>query len=113
MLESDSGVLVMPPRTKTQMEPAGAGLEKLVADSLRRMPLTDAPLIAWPLVCGSAVAERTRAVGFAAGVLRIEVSDAGWKRELQSLAPRYLATINRYVGQRVQRLEFVLRGEVR
>ena len=100
-------------KAKTQMEPAGAGLEKLVADSLRRMPSTEAPLIAWPLVCGSAVAERTRAVGFAGGVLRIEVSDAGWKRELQALAPRYLATINRYVGQRVQRMEFVLRDEVR
>jgi hypothetical protein len=100
-------------KAKTQMEPAGAGLEKILADSLRRMPLTDAPVIAWPLVCGSAVAERTRAVSFAGGSLRIEVSDTGWRRELQALAPRYLATINRYVGQRVQRLEFVLRDEVR
>ena len=100
-------------KAKTQMEPAGAGLEKILADSLRRMPPTEAPLIAWPLVCGSAVAERTRAASFAAGILHIEVSDAGWKRELQALAPRYLATINRYVGQRVQRLEFVLRDEVR
>ena len=85
----------------------------MVADSLRRLPPTEAPLIAWPLVCGSAVAERTQAVSFAGGVLTIEVSDAGWKRELQALAPRYVATINRYVGQRVQRVEFVLRGEVR
>ena len=100
-------------KAKTQMEPAGAGLEKILADSLRRMPLTDAPLIAWPLVCGSAVAERTRAVSFTGGVLRIEVSDTGWKRELQSFAPRYLATINRYVEKPVQRLEFVLRDEVR
>ena len=92
------------------MEPVGAGLEKIVADSLRRAPLNDAPLLAWPLVCGSAVAERTRAVSFLGGVLRVEVSDTGWQRELQVLAPRYLATINRYVGERVHRLEFVLRG---
>jgi hypothetical protein len=98
-------------KAKRQMEPAGAGLEKILVDSLRRMPLTDAPVIAWPLVCGSAVAERTRAVSFTGGVLRVEVSDTGWRRELQALAPRYLATINRYVGQRVQRLEFVLRDE--
>jgi hypothetical protein len=96
-----------------EVEPASAGLEKVVADSLRRLPPAEAPLIAWPLVCGSAVAERTRAVGFANGVLSVEVSDAGWKRELQALAPRYVATINRYVGQRVLRVEFVLRGEVR
>jgi len=67
--------------------------------------------MAWPVVCGSAVAERSRAVSFFGGVLRIEVADAGWKRELQALAPRYLATINRYVREGVQRLEFVVRGE--
>jgi hypothetical protein len=92
------------------VEQAGAGLEKIVAAAIRRSPLDDAPLTAWPLVCGSAVADRTRAVNFSDGVLRIEVSDPGWKRELQSLAPRYLATINRYVEQKVQRLEFVLRS---
>ena len=95
------------------MELASAGLEKVIVDSLRRAPPAEAPLIAWPLVCGSAVAERTRAVGFASGVLRVEVSDAGWQRELRALAPRYVATINRYVAQRVERLDFVLRAEVR
>ena len=66
-------------------------------------------LLAWPLVCGSVVAERTRAVDFASAVLRVEVPDAGWKRELQGLAPRYLAQVNRYSGQKVERIEFVIR----
>ena len=91
------------------MEQAGSGLEKLVAGSLRRVPAGEAPLLAWPLVCGSVVAERTCAVEFADAVLRVEVPDAGWKREMQSLAPRYLATLNRYCGQRVERIEFVIR----
>lgn len=94
------------------MEQAGAGLEKIVAGSLRRVPPGQAPLLAWPLVCGSAVAERTRALDFADAVLRVEVPDAGWKRELQSLAARYVAVINRYAGQKVERIEFVIqRGE--
>ena len=92
------------------MELASAGLEKIVADSLRLMPAAEAPLMAWPIVCGSAVAERSRAVSFSSGVLRIEVADTGWKRELQALAPRYLATLNRYVGHSVRHLEFVVRG---
>jgi hypothetical protein len=54
------------------------------------------------------VAERTRALEFAGAVLKVEVPDAGWKREMQSLAPRYLATLNRYAGQKVQRIEFVI-----
>jgi predicted nucleic acid-binding Zn ribbon protein len=88
------------------LEQAGAGLEKLVADSLRQAPET--ALLAWPLACGSAVAERTRALGFEDGVLRIEVADAGWKSELQALAPRYLAIINRYTREPVRRIEFVV-----
>lgn len=91
------------------MEQAGTGLEKLVLGSLRRAPQGEAPLLAWPLVCGAAVAERTRAVQFADAVLRVEVPDAGWKREMQSLAPRYLATLNRYAGQQVEKIEFVIR----
>lgn len=91
------------------MQQAGGGLEKIVVSSLRRVPPSDAPLLAWPLVCGSVVAERTRALDFANSVLRVEVPDAGWKREMQNLAPRYLATLNRYAGQKIERIEFVLR----
>jgi hypothetical protein len=82
-----------------------------VLGSLRRVPPGDAPLLAWPLVCGSVVAGRTQAVEFSDSVLRVEVPDAGWKREMQSLAPRYLATLNRYAGQKVERIEFVIRLE--
>ena len=91
------------------MEQAGSGLEKIVVNSMRRVPHGEAPLLAWPLVCGSVVAERTRAVDFAGVVLSVEVPDAGWKREMQSLAPRYVAAINRYAGQKVERIEFVVR----
>lgn len=90
------------------LEQAGAGLEKLVAQSLQQAASSDATLLAWPLACGSAVAERTRTLGFEDGVLRVEVADAGWKAELQALAPRYLAILNRYTRQPVRRIEFVV-----
>jgi hypothetical protein len=32
-----------------------------------------------------------------------------WKRQMQSLVPRYLAALNRYAGQKVERIEFVIR----
>jgi len=91
------------------MEQAGAGLEKIIAQSLRQAPPADAPIMAWPVVCGSAVAERTRALSFEGGVLRVAVADAGWRAELQALAPRYLAMLNRYT-RTVQRVEFVVAG---
>jgi predicted nucleic acid-binding Zn ribbon protein len=90
------------------LEQAGSGLEKIVAQSLRLAPRAEAPLMAWPVVCGSAVAERTRALSFADGVLHVEVAGQGWKAELQALAPRYLAMINRYTTEAVRRIEFVV-----
>ena len=90
------------------MEQVGAGLEKIVAGSLRRSPAGEGPLLAWALACGHAVAGRTRAIDFAQGILRVEVPDAGWRAELQALAPQYLAVLNRYVTESVKRIEFVI-----
>jgi hypothetical protein len=84
-------------------------MEKIVADALHRTPADNRPVLAWPLACGSVVAERTRAVSFSGGVLTVEVSDAGWKRELATLAGRYLAILNRHAGHRVDRIEFITR----
>ena len=82
-----------------------------MASALRRARAGEGPVLAWPLACGSTVAERTRAVDFAQGVLRVEVPDVGWRKELQSFAPQYLAVINRYVGESVKRIEFILAGQ--
>jgi len=100
----------MPPKKKHSMQPAAAGLERVLARSIRKASAEEAPLLAWPLACGSAVAARTRALEFADGVLHVEVPDAGWRRELRALAPRYLATLSRYGADGVTRVEFVLAG---
>jgi hypothetical protein len=92
------------------LEQAGRGLEKLVVQALRQAPPAEAPLLAWPIACGSAVAERTRALSFVDGVLRVAVTDAGWKAELQNLVPRYLSAINRYTTAPVYEIEFVVAG---
>ncbi len=93
------------------MQLASAGFEKIIVGSLRRVAPEEAPLLAWPLVCGSAVADRTRAIGFANCVLSVEVPDFGWRRELQTLAPQYVAMLNRYASQKVERVEFVVRRD--
>lgn len=95
------------------MERATAGLQKIVSDALRRTPPAQAPMLAWPLACGTAVAERTRPIEFTDGVLRVEVPDSGWRTELQALAPQYVAVINRYTAQNVRRIEFVVHNRPR
>ena len=93
------------------MEHIGAGLDKIVASSLRRAAAGTGPVLAWPLACGPKVAERTRALDFVEGILRVEVPDAGWRVQLRELAPRYLVAINRYVGECVKRIEFVIQTD--
>jgi len=95
-------------RSDRFMQPVGPGIEKVVASAVRRAPAGTGPVLAWPLACGQTVANRTRAVDFLAGVLHVEVPDARWRNELQVLAPRYVATLNRYVAEEVKRIEFVV-----
>jgi hypothetical protein len=90
------------------MQQIGPTLEKIMATALRRSAAGEGPLLAWPLACGQRVAKRTRALDFSHGILRVQVPDAGWRTELQSLAPRYVAVMNRYLSENVSRIEFVL-----
>ncbi len=91
------------------MERARDGLHKIVVDAIRRAPAAEAPVLGWPLACGAAVAERTRAVSYTDGVLSVEVPDAVWRNELLGLVPRYLATLNQFA--KVKRIEFVTAKE--
>jgi hypothetical protein len=85
-------------------------LETIIAKALHRAPAGESALLAWPVACGSAVADRTRALSFSDGILRVEVADAGWRRELAHLAPRYVALINKYSATLVKRIEFVVKA---
>jgi hypothetical protein len=87
-----------------------AGLETIIVKALHRAPAGESPLLAWPIACGSAVADRTRALSFSDGILHVEVADAGWRQELANLAPRYLAVINKYSATSVKRIEFVVKA---
>ena len=93
---------------QNELQSAASGLERVISRSLRKASAGEGPLLAWPFACGSAVAARTRALDFVDGILRVEVPDLGWRRELQSLAPRYLAVLNRYIADNVRRIEFIV-----
>ncbi len=90
------------------MEPARGTLQKIVAEMLAQVPAEQAPVVAWQFVCGKRVADRTEALAFAEGVLRVEVPDATWRTQLTDLTPRYLELLRQYTGQKIVRLEFVV-----
>jgi hypothetical protein len=93
------------------MEPASVGLSKILSQALRQTPADEAPVLVWPLACGATVAERTKALSFADGVLRVEVPDRAWREQLAELASRYLPVLNQYCTSRVRAIEFVVQGQ--
>jgi predicted nucleic acid-binding Zn ribbon protein len=83
-------------------------LERIVAEQLRRAPANEQPLLAWSVVCGKAVAEKTSAQSFRDGEIQVIVPDRGWQKQLTSFAEQYIAGINRLMGKDVvQRITFV------
>lgn len=68
-------------------------------------------MLAWAVVCGKTVAEKTSATAFSDGELHVTVPDRAWQKELASFVPQYIAGINRVVGEDVvQRITFTPAG---
>ena len=64
-------------------------------------------IASWPLAVGKTIAKRTRAVSVYDGMLLIEVEDALWERNLQSLEPHILSKLNQNLGHaKVRGLRF-------
>ena len=52
----------------------------------------------WPSLVGPRVARHSRAVGFQAGVLQVEVEGSAWMHELGFLKRQLLRTVNQHLG---------------
>ena len=90
------------------MQHARGTLRKIFADKVCAQAGDDAPLLAWPVVCGAAVAEKTKALNFVDGVLVVAVPDAAWRNQLQGMYQQYLAGLNQLAGKQVQNISFVV-----
>ena len=91
-----------------ELQSARSPLLEIARELARRAGPEEAPGVMWPLVCGSAVAQRTRVLNFANGVVRIEVPDGRWRSELAALAPQYVASFNQMLPETgIERVEFV------
>jgi Dna[CI] antecedent, DciA len=93
------------------MRHASGTLKKIFADTLHRDGGDNAPVLAWPLVCGSKVAEKARAIGYADGVLTVEVPDATWQQQLDSFTPQYLTGLKQLSARPVKAIKFVVRNQ--
>ena len=90
------------------MQHARGTLRKIFKDQVCSKAGVQAPLLAWPVVCGAAVAEKTRALSFVDGVLVVAVPDVVWRRQLQLMYQQYLGGLNQIAGQQVRNISFVV-----
>jgi len=88
------------------MQSARQNLETLAAKVLRNTEPAEGVVLIWPLVCGSAVAERARAVAFENEILRVTVPDKGWQSQLEAFAAQYLERLSNLAGVRVKRISY-------
>lgn len=88
------------------MQSARQDLQSLAAHILKNSDPAEAVVLAWPLVCGTAVAERVRAIAFENETLRVAVPDKGWQAQLEAFSAQYLHRLSRLAGAPVKRIRY-------
>ena len=91
------------------MEPMREILRSTLGRSLRNIREEDRLSAAWIVACGCAMADRGRVIGYEAGVLRIEVADAVWLRQMVSLRAVLEREIARVACLPIAEIRFELR----
>jgi len=85
-------------------------MRDLLKVSLRRSlgALSDEDRLAaaWPVVCGRAMAERGAVVGYVDGIVRMQVEDGAWARQLMSMRVQIAGELARIAGVRVSEIHF-------
>lgn len=93
------------------MEPVRTGLRNILADIMRGTSVDQAVMLAWPLVCGKEVAERTEPVGFSRGVLTVDVPDSTWRGQLTSFSRKYVSGFAELLGPVVIDVKFKVKQQ--
>jgi hypothetical protein len=77
-----------------------------LAQSLGGLSDEDRLAAAWPVACGKAMADRGTVVGFADGVVRVQVEDGAWLRQLISMRRHLAGEMARIAGVTVSEIHF-------
>jgi len=88
------------------MQSARQDLQSLTRRVLQGAAPEEAVSVAWPLVCGSVVAERAQAISFEAGVLRVRVPDRGWQSQLEAFSKQYVNKLSKLTGTAITTIRY-------
>ena len=86
------------------------GMRDLLKGSLGRslgaLREEDRLAAAWPVACGKALAGRGTVVGYADGVVRVQVEDGAWMQQLRSMRGQLAGEMARIAGVTVSEIHF-------
>jgi len=88
------------------MQSARQDLQSLAARLLEGASPEEAVVLAWPLVCGSVVAERVQAAAFDSGVLRVLVPDRAWQAQLEAFSEHYAHKLSKLTGVAIAKISY-------
>jgi predicted nucleic acid-binding Zn ribbon protein len=93
------------------------GMRDLLKGSLGRslgaLREEDRLAAAWPVACGKAMAEHGIVVGYVDGVVRVQVEEGTWLRQLISMRGQLAGEMARIAGVRVSEIHFEKRKDGR
>jgi predicted nucleic acid-binding Zn ribbon protein len=81
-------------------------LKGALAQSLAGLSEEDRLAAAWTVACGRAMAEHGVVAGYVEGVVRIEVVDVAWLRQLMSMRGQLAREMARIAGVKVTEIHF-------
>ena len=85
-------------------------LRGTLRESLRAMSPEDRLAAAWPVACGRALAGHGVIVGFAEGILSIQVADPAWLTQMRSMRSVLEHDLARVAGVPVRAIHFELKA---
>jgi predicted nucleic acid-binding Zn ribbon protein len=84
-------------------------LKASLGESLGALPAEDRLVAAWPVACGKAMAGRGAVIGYADGVVRVQVGDGAWLRQLTSMRGQLARGMARISGVPVSEIHFEMK----
>ena len=81
-------------------------LKGSLARSLDALSDQDRLAAAWPVACGKTMAGRGTVVGYSDGIVRVQVEDGAWLRQLTSLREQLAREMTRIAGVTVSEIHF-------
>jgi len=88
-------------------------LRGALSRSLSRLQAEDKLAAAWPVACGRALAGRGAVIGFADGLVYVEVNDGAWLRQMMSMQGQLASEMGRIAGVEVRGIHFEVKGQRR